>query len=104
MFDYGELCLCAITRMEILFSARSGSDYAALQTEFACFRELRTDATTIAAAESAQRQLAGSGRHRIPLPDLIIGACAQQHGADVMHVDRHFDTLAEVMGFRSIRP
>jgi predicted nucleic acid-binding protein len=31
--------------------------------------------------------------HRIALPDLVIGA-AQQHGADVLHVDRRFDLLA----------
>jgi hypothetical protein len=30
-------------------------------------------------------------------------ACAQQHGANILHVDRHFDALAEVFGFRSLR-
>jgi len=26
-----------------------------------------------------------------------------QHSADILHVDRHFDVLADVFGFRSLR-
>ncbi|HEV7771779.1 MAG TPA: PIN domain-containing protein [Conexibacter sp.] len=103
LLDYGELCMCATTRMEILYSARSADDYATLQQDLADYRDLRIDHATISAAEAAQRELADAGQHRISLPDLVIGACAQRHGADVLHVDRHFDVLAETLGFRSIR-
>jgi predicted nucleic acid-binding protein len=103
LLDYGDLCMCAVTRMEILYSARSADDYATLQDDLAAYRDLRLDHATISAAESAQRELVISGQHRVSLPDLVIGACAQQHGADVLHVDRHFDVLAETFGFRSIR-
>jgi predicted nucleic acid-binding protein len=99
----GEPCLCAITRLEILYSTASPADYAAQQAALALFRDLRIDAETIAAAESGQRELATRSQHRISLPDLILGACAQQHGADILHVDRHFDVLASVFGFRSLR-
>jgi predicted nucleic acid-binding protein len=61
------------------------------------------DAETFATALAAQRELAASGRHRVPIPDLLIAACAQQHGADVVHVDRHFDALAEVLTFTPLR-
>jgi predicted nucleic acid-binding protein len=103
LLDYGELCMCAITRMEILYSARSPDDYATLQEDLAAYRDLRIDHATISAAEAAQRELGAAGRHRIALPAPVIGACAQQHGADVLHVDRHFDVLAEIFGFRSVR-
>lgn len=103
LLDYGELCMCAITRMEILYSARSAADFATLQEDLTAYRDLRLDHATIAAAESAQRALAARGTHRLPLPDIIIGACAQQHAASVLHVDRHFDVLAELLGFRSVR-
>jgi predicted nucleic acid-binding protein len=103
LLDYGELSMCAITRMEILYSARSADDCATLQDDLAAYRDLRIDYATASAAESAQRELAAIGQHRLALPDLIIGACAQQHSADVLHVDRHFDVLAETFGFRSIR-
>lgn len=98
-----ELCLCAITRLETLFSARSEADCAALESSLDCFRNLRMDVHTFAIAATAQRELAATGEHRVPIPDLLLGACAQQHAADVLHVDRHLDTLAKVLGFRALR-
>jgi predicted nucleic acid-binding protein len=98
-----ELCLCAVTRLEILYSARSVADYEALDEELALFRELRMDAETFAIAASGQRELARARRHRVALPDLLIAACAQQHSAGVLHVDRHYDVLAGVLVFRSVR-
>ena len=38
-----------------------------------------------------------------PLPDLLIAACAQQHSAGVLHVDRHYDALARVFEFAAVR-
>ncbi|MGI8750099.1 MAG: PIN domain-containing protein, partial [Thermoleophilaceae bacterium] len=99
-----ELCLCPVTRLEMLFSARSPTDYAVLEEALDAFRHLRMEVQTFAAAETAQRELAASGEHRIPIPDLLTAACAHQHGADVLHVDRHFDTLAKVLGFRAVGP
>lgn len=103
LLDYGELCMCAITRMEILYSARSAEAFATLQDDLSAYRDLRIDPATLTSAESAQRDLADRGQHRVSLPDLLIGACAQQHGADVLHVDRRFDALAEIFAFGSIR-
>ncbi len=94
-----ELCVCAVTRLELLYSARSARDYVRLEQDLAQFRDLRMDAETFAVAMSTQRELAAAGRHRIPIPDLLIACCAQQHSADVAHVDRHYDVLAEVLGF-----
>jgi predicted nucleic acid-binding protein len=94
-----ELCICAVTRLELLYSARSESHYARLGQDLAEFRDLRMDAETFAAAITAQRELASRGEHRIPIPDLLIAACAQQHAAAVVHVDRHYDVLARVMTF-----
>jgi predicted nucleic acid-binding protein len=99
----GEFCLCAVSRWEMLFSARSAADYEAVEQDLAQFRDLGMDAETIATAGSAQRELARTGRHRVPVPDLLIAACAQQHAANVLHVDRHFDILASVLHFNAIR-
>ena len=100
---HDELCLCVVTRLEVLFSARSQSDYRDLEEALDAFRHLRMDVETFAIAVGAQRELAAAGQHRVPIPDLLIGACAQQHAADVLHVDRHFDALARVLGFRALR-
>ncbi len=99
-----ELCLCAVTRLELLHSARSVPDYEQLEQDLAHFRDLRMDAETFAVASSAQRELAATGRHRIPIPDLLIASCAQQHAADVVHVDRHYDALSQVLAFNPRRP
>jgi predicted nucleic acid-binding protein len=98
-----ELCLCAVTRPALLYSARSARDYARLDGDLSQFRDLRMDAATFAVALCAQRDLGDSGHHRVSIPDLLVGSCAHQHGADVAHVDRRFDVLERVLTFRAVR-
>jgi predicted nucleic acid-binding protein len=99
----GEPCLCAITRLEMLYSARSPQSYDELVVQLDAFHQLRVDAETIATALTAQRDLAAQGRNRVPIPDLLIAACAQQHQAAVLHVDRHYETLSRVLAFTPVR-
>lgn len=99
----GEPCLCAFTRFEVLYSARSPRAFAQLEAELDTFHELRSDAETIAIARTAQLELAASSQHRVPIPDLLIAACAQQHQAAVLHLDRHYETLARVLSFTPVR-
>ena len=101
--ELGEICVCAVVRLEMLYSARSADDYERIETDISAFRELRMDAETIATAVAAQRELGRQGRHRLPIPDLLIGACAHQHQAAVLHLDRHYDALAGVLSFESVR-
>jgi len=101
--ELGEICLCAIVRLEMLYSARSATEYEKIEQDLAAFRDLRMDAETIATAVGAQGELGQRGRHRVPIPDLLIAACAQQHHAGVLHLDRHYDTLAEVLAFEPLR-
>ena len=97
------LCVCPIIELEILYSARDADEYARIEQRLDLYRSLRVDTQTLATARGAQRELAALGRHRIPMPDLLIAACAQQHGAGVLHVDRHYDALAEVLDFQPVR-
>jgi hypothetical protein len=99
----GEPCLCAITRFEMLYSARSPESFEQIEEQLDSFRELRVDAETIAVARTAQRELAAESQHRIPIPDLLIAACAHQHQAAVLHLDRHYETLARVLAFTPVR-
>ena len=99
----GDLCLCAVTRLELLYSARSSSDFEQLEGDLAAFRDLRMDAATFDTALAAQRELALRSQHRVPIPDVLVAACAAQHGADVIHVDRHYEVLASVLSFRALR-
>lgn len=99
----GDPCLCAITRFELLYSARSAEAFEHLEAELDALHELRIDAETIATARTAQRELAETGHHRVPIPDLLIASCAQQHQAAVLHLDRHYETLARVLSFTPVR-
>lgn len=100
---FGEPCLCAITRFEVLYSARSPRAFERLEAELDVFHELRTDAETIAIACTAQRELAAKSHHRVPVPDILIASCAHQHQAAVLHLDRHYETLARVLSFTPVR-
>lgn len=94
-----ELCVCPVTRLELLHSARSRIHYEQLEADLTAFRDLRMDIETFSVAVGAQRELAAIGHHRVAVPDLLIAACAHQYGADVLHVDRHYDVLARVLSF-----
>jgi predicted nucleic acid-binding protein len=87
----------------MLYSARSPDDYTTIEDSLSAFRDLSVNAETIRMAVTAHRELGQKGRHRLPIPDLLIAACAQQHQAAVLHVDRHYDVLAEVLAFEPIR-
>jgi hypothetical protein len=43
LLDYGELCMCAITRLEILYSARSAADYLYAFRVWFCRRNTGVD-------------------------------------------------------------
>lgn len=94
-----------IVRMEILYSARSSSEFVALERELDALRILRNDRAVTDAAMSAYRELAGhgDGYHRVPVTDALIAASAAEHGGlAVLHRDAHFDRLAEILAFQSV--
>jgi predicted nucleic acid-binding protein len=101
--ELGEICVCAVVRLEMLYSARSHRDYSDIEDSLGVFRDLIMNAETMQTAVTAHRELGKKGGHRIPIPDLLIAACAQQHQAGVLHLDRHYDVLAEVLAFESLR-
>jgi predicted nucleic acid-binding protein len=57
---------------------------------------MRADRTT--QQLSAEPVTPEDNGHRRPIPDLIIAATAELHGAEVLHVNRDYDLIAEVTG------
>jgi predicted nucleic acid-binding protein len=99
------MLITPIVRMEILYSARTSSEYAALEAELDALRALRNDRAVADAATGAMRELAArsDGYHRVPPTDALIAAAAAEHGGlAVLHRDAHFDRLAEVLVFESV--
>jgi predicted nucleic acid-binding protein len=103
--DDDRLWITPIVRMEILYSARSTSEYVSLEIELDGFRILRNDRAVADAAMSAIGELAehGDGYHRVPLTDALIAAAAAEHGGvAVLHRDTHFTKLAEVLAYENV--
>jgi len=99
------LWITPIVRMEILYSARTSSEYVALELELDALKILRNDRAVADAAMSALAELAthSDGYHRVPLTDALIAAAAAEHGGlAVLHHDTHFVRLTETRAFESV--
>jgi len=99
IIEAGEAVSCAVVELEVLYSARSHGDYIKIRDR----RRLAYDhvAITEAVLERAldvQQELAKSGHHRVPIPDLIIAATAESAALIVLHYDKDFETIAGVTG------
>jgi len=91
--------------MEILYSARTSSEYVALELELDALKILRNDRAVADAAMSALAELAthSDGYHRVPLTDALIAAAAAEHGGlAVLHHDAHFVRLTKTLAFESV--
>lgn len=101
----GRVVTCLPVRYELLFSTRDSAEYAGLEERLAALRDVAVTASAQRAAMAAQRQLSALGppHHRVPLPDLLIAAVAQEHALTVLHENRHFEQLQRVMSFGAHR-
>lgn len=99
--ERGLVHITTVTRLEVGFSARAGTDARA------AFRnpplaqmpvEYLTPAIEDRAVE-VQLRLADQGQHRAPsIPDLLIAAAAELAGLTVLHVDKDFELIASTTG------
>jgi predicted nucleic acid-binding protein len=100
--DIGVLATTAVIDLEIGYSARTLAEFDSVAADRAAlYQELPLSRKVTDRARHVQRELASSGQHRGPgVSDLLIAACAELHGAIVVHYDRDFDAIAAVTGQR----
>lgn len=99
LIETGQVATCAVIDLEVLFSARNLADYEAIrQRRKFAYRSVPVTEGTFERALSVQRELAKTGRHRVPINDLLIAAAAEQAGLIVLHYDRDFDLIASATG------
>ncbi len=91
----GALYMTEIVALELLYSARNAADYETRWADLETLPWLRHTEAVAARALDIQRQLAGRGQHRRPIPDLLLAATALEHDATVLHYDHDFDLIAE---------
>lgn len=97
--ERGLIRITTVTRLEVGYSARSGTDLraglcqppvSAMPVEYLtpAIEDRAVDVLTL---------LADRGQHRAPsVPDLIIAATAELAGLTVLHRDKDFDLIASV--------
>lgn len=96
LLRHGNLSLCTVTALEILYSARNADEYRRDRDRLSTFAwvELADPRRAI----DLQSALADRGWHRTSIPDVIIAATAAEHGLTVLHYDSDFERLTDVAG------
>lgn len=95
----GEVATCGIVDLELLFSASSRATYRALAEALRGMPRVPVDDAGVRRALEVQAMLAERSQHRaVPLPDLLVAACAESAGLVVLHYDADFDRIAELTG------
>jgi predicted nucleic acid-binding protein len=94
------LAVSGIIELEVLYSARNGSDHRQMRTQLeSAFDWLRTEDEDFVRAVEVQGKLAAIGNHRaVSLADLLIAAVAERNGVAVLHYDADFDVIATQTG------
>jgi predicted nucleic acid-binding protein len=95
----GWIAACGIVDLELLYSARDPAGYALLASALRGMPRVPITELVVERALEVQSALATLSQHRaVRLPDLIIAACAEQHGLTVLHYDGDFDRIAAITG------
>jgi predicted nucleic acid-binding protein len=95
----GRLAICQMTALEYLNNAANPRSYETLWGALHTQRWIDVTTEAMHRALAVHRELAATSQHRnFRLPDLIIAATAELHGATVLHYDTDYDRIAAVTG------
>jgi predicted nucleic acid-binding protein len=95
----GRIATCGIVDLELLYSAPSPATYAELARVLRSLPRAPVTEGAVDRALEVQGLLAARSEHRaVPLPDLLVAACAEHAGLTVLHYDADYDRIAEVTG------
>ncbi len=97
VIEAGEAATCAVIDLEVLFSARNVQEHQKIRQRRAlAYESVPVTPETFERAIEIQGELAKTGRHRVPIPDLIIAAAAEAAGLVILHYDSDYEIIAEV--------
>ncbi len=92
-FGVSNLC-----RLELGFSARSGSEWDEIQHAIAMLDIVDVQDSDVESALMVQRALAAAGQRGRKIVDLLVAAAARRLRLTVLHYDRDFDLISEITG------
>jgi predicted nucleic acid-binding protein len=97
--DRGLLGTCPIIDLEILYSARTGSEHDHFRAQRAAFEYFPMTDEIAQRAVEVQGLLAKRAQHRsVSIPDLLIASTAERYGLTVLHYDGDYDRIAALTG------
>ena len=88
----GEATWCDMVRLEIWAGVGNERERRAVREYEAVVPTLPIDAGVWQAAHDLARRARSAGK-TVPASDILICACARQHGLAIEHADAHFDML-----------
>lgn len=94
----GCLARCALSDLEVGFSARNAGEWDVIQRALKPFPLIEVVPVDVARARGVQRTLAALGMKGRKVPDLLIAAAAEREDLTVLHYDNDFDLIAEATG------
>jgi predicted nucleic acid-binding protein len=99
IIEAGEAATCGIVELEVLYSAKNHREHEEFRKRRAlAYERIPIDDAVLDRAVDVQGKLARKGRHRLPIPDLVIAAAAERSSLVVLHYDTDYDLIAEVTG------
>lgn len=95
----GEIATCPQVAMELLWTARSLTEFEELREDLAVLPQVPIDPGTWDRAIDIWYELVRISRHReAKIPDLLVAAAAEIAGIPVCHYDADFEAIAQVTG------
>jgi hypothetical protein len=95
----GRIATCGIVDLELLYGAPSRATYRELAELLRAMPRVAVTDSVVDRALEVQSLLASRSQHRsVPLPDLLIAACAEAGGLTVLHYDADYDRIAKLTG------
>ena len=99
IIEAGEAATCSIVDLEVLYSVRNFEEHRRTRRRRSlAYTKVPLTEDVFDRAMDVQGELSKSGRHRVPIPDLLVAAAAETGGLTVLHYDSDYDTIAEVTG------
>lgn len=97
----GEIATCDMVRLELLYSARSASEFESLRADLQALPDCPIAKEQWNRALEVYARLArkaGLHHRAVKHPDLLIAAAAEAAGVAVVHYDEDYERIAEITG------
>jgi predicted nucleic acid-binding protein len=95
----GDVAVCGIVELELLYSATSPANYRAYPDSLGAMPRVEVSEATVRRALEVQGMLAEHSQHRgASIPDLLVAACAELAELTVLHYARDFERIAKLTG------